>query len=67
VSWQTFVVSPVQSLAWPAGVVAVVIVLRKPIGAILGQGVRRVKAGQLRWSSTSSRPRYVRSWLAARS
>ena len=40
-----FVASLVQSLAWPAGVVAVVIVLRKPIGAVLGQGVRRVKAG----------------------
>ena len=43
--WQAFVASLVQSLAWPAGVVAVVIVLRKPIGAVLGQGVRRVKAG----------------------
>jgi hypothetical protein len=45
VGWQAFVASLVQSLAWPAGVVAVVIVLRKPIGAVLGQGVRRVKAG----------------------
>ena len=43
--WQAFVASLVQSLAWPAGVVAVVIVLRKPLGAVLGQGVRRVKAG----------------------
>lgn len=43
--WQAFVASLVQSLAWPAGVVAVVIVLRKPIAAVLGQGVRRVKAG----------------------
>jgi len=39
------VASLVQSLAWPAGVVAVVIVLRKPIGVALGRGVRRVKAG----------------------
>jgi hypothetical protein len=45
VGWQAFVASLVQSLAWPAGVVAVVIVLRKPIAAVLGQGVRRVKAG----------------------
>jgi hypothetical protein len=45
VGWQAFVASLVQSLAWPAGVLAVVIVLRKPIGAVLGQGVRRVKAG----------------------
>jgi hypothetical protein len=45
VGWQAFVASLVQSLAWPAGVVAVVVVLRKPIGAVLGQGVRRVKAG----------------------
>lgn len=44
-NWQGFVASLVQSLAWPAGVLAVVIVLRKPIGVVLGQGVRRVKAG----------------------
>jgi hypothetical protein len=30
VNWQRFVASLVQSLAWPAGVLAVVIVLRKP-------------------------------------
>jgi len=45
VGWQGFVASLVQSLAWPAGVMAVVIVLRKPIGVALGRGVRRVKAG----------------------
>jgi hypothetical protein len=45
VGWEAFTASLVQSLAWPAGVVAVVIVLRKPIAAVLGQGVRRVKAG----------------------
>jgi hypothetical protein len=45
VGWQAFVASRVQSLAWPAGVVAAVVVLRKPIGIVLGQGVRRVKAG----------------------
>ena len=44
-NWQAFVASLVQSLAWPAGVLAVVIVLRKPIGVALGRGVRRVKAG----------------------
>ena len=43
--WQAFVASLVQSLAWPAGVATVVIVLRKPITAVLGQGVRRLKAG----------------------
>jgi hypothetical protein len=45
VNWQAFVASLVQSLAWPAGVLAVVIVLRKPIGVALGRGIRRVKAG----------------------
>ena len=37
-NWQAFVASLVQSLAWPAGVLAVVIVLRKPIGACSGAG-----------------------------
>lgn len=46
--WQAFVASLVQSLAWPAGVVAVVVVLRKPIRAVLSQALlRRVKAGPL--------------------
>jgi hypothetical protein len=45
VGWQAFVASLVRSLAWPAGVLAVVIVLRRPIGVVLGQGVRRLKAG----------------------
>lgn len=44
-NWQAFVASLVHSLAWPAGVLAVVIILRKPLGVVLGQGVRRVKAG----------------------
>ncbi len=44
-NWEAFVASLVQSLAWPAVIAAVVIVLRKPIGAALGRGVRRVKAG----------------------
>lgn len=44
-NWQAFVASLVQSLAWPAAVLALVIVLRKPIGLALGRGVRRVKAG----------------------
>jgi hypothetical protein len=35
----------VHSLAWPAGVVAVVLVLRKYIGVALSRGVRRLKAG----------------------
>jgi len=45
VNWLAFVASLVHSLAWPAGVLAVVIVLRKPIGVVLGRGVRRLKAG----------------------
>jgi hypothetical protein len=45
VGWQAFVASLVHSLAWPAGVVAVVVVLRKHIGVALGRGLRRVKAG----------------------
>ena len=44
-NWEAFVESLVHSLAWPAAAIAVVIVLRKPIGVVLGQGVRRVKAG----------------------
>ncbi len=46
-NWQAFVASLVQSLAWPAGVLAVVIVLHKPIGVALGRGIRRVKAGSV--------------------
>ena len=44
-NWLAFIASLVHSLAWPAGVVAVVIVLRRPIGVALGRGVRRVRAG----------------------
>ncbi len=44
-NWLAFVASLVHSLAWPAGVLAVVIILRKPIGVVLGRGVRRLKAG----------------------
>jgi len=40
-----FVASLVHSLAWPAGVAVVVIVLRRPIGAALSRGIRRVRAG----------------------
>jgi len=40
-----FVASLVHSLAWPAGIVVVVIVLRRPIGVVLGRGVRRLRAG----------------------
>jgi len=39
VGWQAFVASLVQSLAWPVGVVAVVVVLHKPIAVVLSQGV----------------------------
>jgi hypothetical protein len=48
VGWQAFVASLVHSLAWPAGVVAVVVVLRKSIRAVLSQALlRRLKAGPL--------------------
>jgi hypothetical protein len=40
-----FVASLVHSLAWPAAVAVAVIVLRRPIGAALGRGVRRLRAG----------------------
>ena len=42
-----FVASLVHSLAWPAGAVVIVTILRRPIGAALGRGVRRVRAGPL--------------------
>jgi hypothetical protein len=38
VNWEAFVASLVQSLAWPAAGMAVVIVLRKPIAVALGRG-----------------------------
>ena len=44
-NWLAFVASLVRSLAWPAGIVVVVIVLRRPIGVALGRGVRRLRAG----------------------
>ena len=43
--WLAFVASLVHSLAWPAGVVVVVVVLRKHIGVALDRGIRRLKAG----------------------
>ncbi len=45
VNWLAFIASLVHSLAWPAGIVAVVIVLRRPIAVALGRGVRRLRAG----------------------
>lgn len=43
-----FAASLVQSLAWPAAVVVIVIFLRKPIRTVLSQALlRRVKAGPL--------------------
>jgi hypothetical protein len=40
-----FVASLVNSLAWPAGVVIVVTVFRRPIGVALNRGIRRIRAG----------------------
>jgi hypothetical protein len=45
VSWLAFIASLVHSLAWPAGVVAVVTVLRRPIGVALSRGIRRARFG----------------------
>ena len=42
-TWLPFVASLVHSLAWPAGAVTVITVLRRPIGAALSHGVRRVR------------------------
>ena len=44
-SWLAFVASLVHSLAWPAGVVAVILVLRRPITVALSRGIRRLRAG----------------------
>lgn len=44
-NWMSFVSSLVQSLAWPAGTVGVVLLLRQPIGELLSHGIRRLKAG----------------------
>ena len=46
-NWLAFVASLVHSLAWPIGVVVVVIVLRQPIGAAFSRGVRRLRAGPI--------------------
>ena len=40
-----FVASLVHSLAWPGGVVAIVTILRRPLGSALNRGIRRLKAG----------------------
>lgn len=46
--WQAFVASLVQSLAWPAAVIVIVVFLRKPIRAALSHALlRRVKAGPI--------------------
>ena len=46
--WLAFVASLVHSLAWPAGVVTVVVFLREPIRTVLSQALlRRLKAGPL--------------------
>ena len=45
-NWLAFIASLVQSLAWPAAVVVIVVFLRKPIRAALSHALlRRVKAG----------------------
>ena len=44
-SWLAFAASLIHSLAWPAAVTAVIIVLRRPISAALRRGVHSVRAG----------------------
>jgi len=46
-TWLAFIASLVHSLAWPAGIVAVVTIMRKPIGAALNRGLRRLRAGPI--------------------
>lgn len=43
----TFVASLVHSLAWPAAVFGLVVLLRRPLGEALTHGIRRLKAGPL--------------------
>lgn len=45
VGWMAYTASLVHSLAWPAGVVAVIVILRRPISDALGHGLRRLKIG----------------------
>lgn len=40
-----FVASLVRSLAWPAAVVAIVVVFRRPLTSVISHGLRRVKVG----------------------
>jgi hypothetical protein len=47
VDWRAFIASLVHSLAWPAAVVVIVLVLRRPLAAALQRGVRRLKAGPI--------------------
>src|SRR5271165_5108819 len=47
VGWLAFIASLVRSLAWPAAVVAIVLVLRRPLVAALNRGVRRLRAGPI--------------------
>lgn len=40
-----FVASLVHSLAWPAAIVAIVSMFRRPLTSVIGNGLRRVKVG----------------------
>jgi hypothetical protein len=42
---EQFIASLVNSLAWPGAVVVVAVVLRRPLGALLSNSLRRLKAG----------------------
>jgi hypothetical protein len=47
VNWRQFVVALVQALAWPAVVVLVLVVYRRRVSDLLGDNLRRFKAGPI--------------------
>lgn len=46
-SWRQFAVAMVQALAWPAVVVAVLVAYRRRVSDLLGDNLRRLKAGTI--------------------
>jgi len=56
VDWRQFIASLVDSLAWPAGAVVIVALLRRQVGALLEGQVKRLKAGPVEveyWEQTA--------------
>lgn len=64
VSGLEFVASLVDWLGWPAAVTVIVVVLRRPLVGILGQGVRRIRGR--RPSPPASRCRSARPPLPSK-